>query len=107
MHCVDGPGDRRRPVLNGGRRINADDILRGTLGLVDGQHFVDHLVLSEIDLEVRDRRQQRSEYLAGFRVIPGQKCLASVPEILVDVVGLGLADAACSRGELLHVLDEP
>ena len=75
------------------RHVDRHDVLSRAIGEIDAQHFVEHFVLPEIDLSAANRQQQRSEDRTRPRVVLGQKCVDALTQVMVNVLGIGVACA--------------
>ncbi len=94
-------GDRgahglRTPCGRGGH-VRRHDVPRGAGRHVRAQHFIDRLVLAEMDLAVVDGDEQRAEDLQRGRVVPGEDRIRALPQVVVHLGRVGEADA---RGRL-------
>ena len=87
-HGFECPPQRLRTVLEGRSQVHAHDVLRRALLFIDREHLVDHFMLPEIDLPVRDAWEERLEHRARGRVLTGKECLRGLAKISVNLDGI-------------------
>ena len=92
------------PERRGG--VDARHILRNRCSHIDVQHVLDHLVLTDIDVAVRDRWNECLEYEPGARMITGQKCLGSLAQMCADVIGIRVTDVPSGFGKQHGLVDD-
>ena len=87
-HGFECPQQRLRTVLEGRGQVHAQEVLRRALVLIDREHLVDHFVLPEIDLAIRNRREKRFEHRARRGVLTGKECSRALAKIAVYLDGI-------------------
>ena len=86
-------------------RVHARHILRDRDLQIDVQHFLDHLVLTEVDVALRNGEKQRLEHGPGAGMITGQKCPTALAKIVADFIRIRVGDSSGGVGEYANLVN--